>query len=177
MNFNNIQQLQKLIREGVIKEIGDLNNIETYSYGSSKEKAFFTTSTGDYISVWIKPINMLDSQAVKIDLPDSFDKTGTVYNISFTVNDREDQSKKTSYSELIKILATVFTAANDMAKTYYDDNSIFIMAAFSKLGAIKDDSQKLMLYKAILTNNITDKYRMTNIKYEGFNFIAIQKTI
>lgn len=144
-----------------LNEIGDLKNIEAYPSENNK----FITKDGWNVEVFFTPIE------------DEGHEDYQIRNVGYEVEGESSQYKKSTYSELIKILKTV----SDIVLKYIEDNPNVKMLLFYAANKDTDkisretDFQKSALYKAIIVDQITQvskgwTLRETEVKdkYQGF---------
>jgi hypothetical protein len=141
--------LKALLYE-VISEIGDVENIESYSFTKiSNQNYEFETDQGDKVKVvfFIAPLSVLN---VKDPNPKQ-----TFTNVGFSISGSETQLKKSTYSYLIKIIKTVIDVILDYLKTNHP-KYLFISATnkSDEKSSIEFDTQKNQLYQAIMLKNI-----------------------
>jgi hypothetical protein len=157
----------KLILENIIKEVGDLNNIQPYKYQNNE----FVTEEGWKVTVSIDDID--DAYYEYINLPF---KQKYIKVISYKVEGEQSQYKKTTYTKLIKILKTV----TDIIIEYINNNSnikaLLIFAANKNPDKLlsSTDPQKSEMYKAIILKQISQLNQKWTLKdidivnYKGF---------
>ncbi len=140
--------LKALLYE-VISEIGDVANIESYSFTKiSNQNYEFETEQGDIVKVFFfqAPLSVISIE----------DPTENKFvNIGFSISGSETQLKKSTYSYLIKIIRTVI----DVTLNYLTTNHpkyLFISATnkSDEKSSIEFDTQKNQLYQAIMLKNI-----------------------
>jgi hypothetical protein len=141
-------KLKALLYE-VISEVGDVENIESYSFTKTSNQNYeFETEQGDIVKVvfQVAPLSVL-----KIEDP----ITDKFTNIGFTISGSETQFKKSTYSYLIKILKTIIDIIIDYLKINHP-KYIFISSTnkSDEKSTIEFDAQKNKLYQAIILKNI-----------------------
>jgi hypothetical protein len=155
----------KLILEKLVSEVGDLNNIESYSYNDSR----FRTEEGWEINVYFQLYN--DEELEILNLKDMLGSS--VYNIVFSVEGEQSQYQKSSLKTYFKIIKTVFNISKDFVKSRKVDGLTFFAA--DKKGLFKTDSQKDKLYKAIVMNSLKElpNWIMKDIELDNFKGFMI----
>jgi hypothetical protein len=160
----------KAILNEILNEVGDLNNIPSYSY-EEKDKGHysFMTEEKEEVNVFMEefPLSFIGINDTDIN---------EFTNISFTFNDSETQAIKTNYKTLIRTLKTV----QDITLKYLNltkPKYIFISATNKspESGQIVDP-QKSQLYQSIMLKNISKlpKYN-GNWKYLILNNLSFIK--
>jgi hypothetical protein len=144
----------KLLLERILKEVGDLDNIPSYKFKKLNPTNYiFSDVDNDAILVSFKKyesneVDHLVGNNSKIDL-------SKIYNVVYNIEKEESQYKQTRYTELIKIIKTIYEIIKEFINdkqptglTFFaaNKNSDFILS--------KTDPQKGMLYKSILLKNI-----------------------
>ena len=139
--------LLKLILESIIKEAGDLKGIIPYDYTNGE----FTTEEGWKVIVKFSHIKEPDYSYLNLPF-----RQRNVKAVEYTIEGKQSQYKKTTYSKLIKILKTI----SDITIEYINDNPN--LQALVILAANKDDQllsrtdpQKSAIYKAITLKQIS----------------------
>lgn len=141
-------KLKALLYE-VISEVGDMENINSYSFTKTSDKVYeFETEQGDKVKVTfqVAPLSIL-----KIEDP----LVNKFINIGFTISGSDTQFKKTTYSYLIKILKTITYVTDDYLKI--NQPKYLFLAATNKSdekSMNEFDDQKIRLYQAIMIKNI-----------------------
>jgi hypothetical protein len=165
----------------IVQEAGDLNNVQPYEYTVDSGGYEFETEDGLKVHVEFEKMSdvEIDLLRVKRSLGYTPDPDNAV-NVGYSVNNIDTQAKKTDYRTLVKILKTVGDIVIDYAKSNPE------VVAMSVIPANKDeknytktsDPQKLMMYQAILVNNI-DKmpgdWNFARVKYFGLETILLFK--
>lgn len=152
----------------ILKEVGDLENIETYPYENNR----FITDENWKIKVDFDIIPFPSFE--RLNIPTNRFHT---FNVSYDVNGEQSQYKKTTYNQLIKILKTISDIIIDFVK---NDETI---EALGFLAANKDpqklithtDPQKSAIYKAIIIKNIKklgSKWKLREVEIGSSEFIG-----
>jgi hypothetical protein len=150
----------------IIKEVGDLKNIETYPYNNNT----FTTDEGWVVKVDFERIPF--SSFDQLNIPTNRFKT---YNVGYDINGTQSQYKQTTYKQLIKILKTV----SDIVKEFIKNNSDLEALCF--IAANKDpqklmthtDPQKSAIYKSIIVKSISElgsEWKLREVEVGGPEF-------
>ena len=141
-------KLKALLHE-VISEVGDVENIGSYSFTKTSNKTYeFETEQGDKVKIvfQVAPLSILKIEDPLVD---------TFINVGFTISGSETQLKKSTYSYLIKILKTITDAIVDYLKINHP--KYLLISATNKSdekSMIEYDDQKSRLYQAIMIKNI-----------------------
>lgn len=152
----------------ILKEIGDLENIEAYPYQNNS----FTTDEGWQVKVDFDkiPYSIFDQLNIPV-------KRQRTYNVSYDINGEQSQYNKTTYKQLIKILKTVC----DIIIKFINDNSDVEALAF--IAANKDpqklltktDPQKSAIYKSIIVKSISKlglKWKLREVEVGSSEFVG-----
>lgn len=161
-----------LIKE-IINEVGDLKNISNFNYDLTKNGGIF------YIEDKYRCIVTLNKIPLKLysslNLPPILDyENRDIISVGFSIEGNDEQYLKSNYELLLKTLKTVVNILKDSINRY-PYNVIFIFIATSKLGVGFNDSQKMLLYKAILQQNIPTGYRMGEGEFLNNKLIFLTK--
>lgn len=167
--MSNIIKLSKLLTE-ILNEFGDLKGIEpaewtriadryTFQVDNNKVECSFRSWTHEELIDVIIP--SVDNEVFQDTVVKKRALLLNSYNLSFTVNDRTDQSKVTDYKTLIRILSTIVSIAKDFIET----NNPFILTIFSssKFGGISNDKQKDLVYREISKQHLPSNYYLRDI--------------
>jgi hypothetical protein len=129
----------------IIKESGDLENIEAYPYKNNK----FETEEGWKVQVSFK--NLPE------DYYDYFNLPMNTVNVGYSIEGNQSQYEKTTYSKLIKVLKTVSDITINYAKQNKKIEGLTFFAANKQADKLltHTDSQKTSIYKAIVLNRIS----------------------
>lgn len=155
----------KLHLINIIKETGDLKNIDPYPHENNqfeteedwKVKVEFNKAPKDYIDYFKLPSNTV--------------------NVGYSIEGNQSQYKKTTYSKLIKILKTVSDIIIDYVKKNKSVEGLMFFAASKNAETLltHSDPQKNSIYKAIvlsrlgeLGSNWTVRDLELDSNYEGF---------
>jgi hypothetical protein len=183
-NLKKQLELKKLVEE-VIKEVGDLVNIQTYPYkfnmritGDILEYVgIFKTDDGYRVMMTLQDTSELKD---KMKIPPSFDAADSrLYQIGYVVEGVDTQYAKTNYSELIKILKTVLDFSKKLIPNIiqeYGEDTLFTIGSQAKdTTDPKSDSQKDKIYNAILSKNLPGDYKNIEINIEGRTALLFKK--
>lgn len=176
-NLKKQLEIKRLVEE-VIKEVGDLINIQPYPYkfnmritGDILEYiGMFTTTDGYRVAMLLEDISEFRND---VNIPPSFDTPDSkIYQIGYRVEGVDTQYAKTDYSELIKILKTVLDFSKKLIPNIireYGDDTLFVIGSQAKdTTDFKSDPQKDKLYISILSKNLPSDYKNIETKtHEG----------
>jgi hypothetical protein len=157
----------KILYEQLLKEIGDLENIQPYPYSNNS----FITEQGWEVDVDFQLYNEEDLKALNLNT--KFYQP-PIYNVVFTVEKVESQFIKTTLIEYLKILKTVTQICYDFLKKNNPNGLTFFAANKDESNFLTTDPQKIKLYKLIVTKQLlkTNKYKTVNLNlynmFEGF---------
>jgi hypothetical protein len=154
----------KLTLESIIKEVGDLNNIETYPYVNNE----FTTDDGLHVVVNLDRIPYPEFTLLNIPT-----KRSETRNVEYSVEGEHSQYKKTTYGELIKILKTVSDIVVEQIRSNSNIKGLVFLAANKNPKNISSqtDPQKTKLYRAIILKQISSLgWTLRNIELESKEF-------
>lgn len=129
----------------ILKESGDLENIEAYPHKNNE----FETEEGWKVKV---EFNNLDKEHV-----DHFNVPINTKNVAYSIEGNDSQYKKTTYSKLIKILKTVSDIVIEYAKQNKKLEGLTFFASNKKAEKLLShtDSQKTAIYKAIVLSRLS----------------------
>ena len=170
----NLSKVDKLSDQYILNEVGDLKNINPYSYNltSMGGEFKFEYNEGEY-KVNVKIEKIADDYKPLFKLPPASNiESDNYYNIEYKVEGDDIQFVKTNYSILIKIMKTVSEIINKIIPKLGDKPILFVMASNTKHNE-DDDIRKLKLYTSVIINNLPPNWiRRTGVvdKY-GYNFI------
>lgn len=157
----------KLLYEHLLKEVGDFENIKTYSYSNNS----FTTEQGWRVNVVFQELNNEDLDALNINTQFY---PGPIYTIGFEVEGVQSQFNKTSLHEYLRILKTVTQICSDFLKENDLNGLTFFAANKDESKFLTTDPQKSELYKLIVIQQLlkNNKYKMVDLpvdeKFKGF---------
>lgn len=168
----------------LIKEIGDLERVEPYSYQqiiSAKNVAIYQFKTDEDWTVRVQISTLGQPEFDSLKLPG---KRENAYNIAYSVEGEQSQYKKTTYSKLIKILKTITYIVLEFVKKYPDAEALIFLAANKDPQKLlsNTDSQKSAIYKTIVIKQMNSfghnwKLRDINVGDDvNFTGFAIYKT-
>ena len=152
----------------ILKEIGDLENIEVYPY----ENNSFITDENWKIKV---DFDIIPFPAFEqLNIPTSRFKT---FNVSYDVNGEQSQYKKTTYNQLIKILKTVSNIIIDFVKNKETVEALAFLAANKDPQKLitHTDPQKSAIYKSIIIKNIQklgSKWKLREVEIRSSEFMG-----
>lgn len=179
--------LISLISE-MVNEVGDLKNIETYSYKNyvtgDGHAAQFTAAISNNTEVEVEALSqeLGDKHIQQLKLPLVFEKenpteTIPVFNFAFTVGEDDAQFAKTDFRTFVRIVATVVKFLKQIIveneQRYY--KPLYVIISTSKTGYTGEKDIKLDYYRAVLNNNLPPGYRMGRGKYDSMEVLVIQK--
>ena len=152
----------------ILKEIGDLENIEPYTYQNNS----FTTDENWKVKVDFDIVPFTSFE--QLNLPT---KRRNTYNVSYDVNGDQSQYSKTSYKQLIKILKTVSDIVIDFVKGKDTVEALCFLAANKdpKKLITNTDPQKSAIYKTIIVKNISkmdSKWKLREVEIGGSEFMG-----
>lgn len=168
-----------IILTEVINEIGDLKNLEPYKYKISQDRGSFNVLKNDKkypvkvtLSHWDEKFrNMLEFP------PAAEASNKPIYALGYDINGDDTQVFSSDIRTLLRILKTVSEILEFHISKLKDQNPIFAIFATDKKGAGYEDQQKLNLYRAILSQNIPQGWRMGYGKNNPLNvkFLYLSK--
>lgn len=135
----------KLHLINIIKESGDLENIDAYQYKNNQ----FETEEGWKVKVVFNK--------VPNGYLDYFKLPSNSINVGYSIEGNESQHEKTTYSKLIKILKTVSDIVIDYANKNKKVEGLMFFAASKDSAKLltHSDPQKTAIYKAIVLKRIS----------------------
>lgn len=154
----------KLLLEQIIKEVGEIDKIEPYSWEKiSNIKYKFFDKDGDLINVIFNKYSKDDIEYI-LNKSKALPNSNEYYNVSYNIEEKETQYKKDNYLSLLKIIKTVY----DIIKDFINNKDISGLTFFARnknedFFLSKTDPQKEMLYKAVLLKNIQN--------FPGWSFV------
>ncbi len=158
----------KTLYENLIKEVGELENIDSYSFSQFSPDVYeFKTDDGLKIEVWFD----------EIECP----KHVWVWNVSYKIEGVESQLKKETYKYLIKVIKTVFDIVIDWIKNNPEVKHLSLFAGHKDESRFlsQTDDQKHNLYKIIYLKNrhkLPGEWIHREIEvFEGFKGLVISK--
>jgi hypothetical protein len=160
----------KILYEQILKEVGDLENIQPYPYSGNS----FITEQGWKVKVIL---TLWDEWYLeKFNINPNFYPL-PIYNVGFTVEGVESQFNKTTLSEYLKILKTIALIVEKFNKKIKPNGLIFFATNKDESKVLITDPQKLKLYKLIVMKQLikTNEYKTVNLEYEGFEGFMIYK--
>lgn len=149
----------------ILKESGDLENIDAYSYKNNE----FETEEGWKVKVEFDNLSK--------DHIDYFNIPKNTKNVAYSIEGSDSQYKKTTYRKLIKILKTVSDIIIDYVNKNKKIDGLTFFAAHKNAdkSLLQTDSQKTAIYKAIVLNRISKlglNWTIRNLEvdsdYKGF---------
>ncbi len=157
--------LLSTIYEEILKEVGDLQNIEPYPFTVRGRLAKVHTSGPEQIDIFYEEVSgYIDMSSIP---PVYNPENNKIVSFTFDVNGVQTQFKKSNYKELIRILRTVaefFKEVSPSILREYGDSTIFIIASQSKTsGEFLTDSQKDAIYYQILIKNLPNSFRINQL--------------
>jgi len=157
----------KIIYEHILKEVGDLENIESYPYSNNA----FITDLGLKVNVRFQEYNNNDIEALNIN-PKHY--PAPLYNVVFDVEGDESQFTKTTLNEYYKIIKTVTEICLDFIKENNPNGLTFFAASKNRNNLFKTDPQKSKFYKVIVVKQLSKikGWGLVNLplddEFEGF---------
>lgn len=160
----------------IINEVGDLKNINPYSYELNSMGGEFEFNHNNKTHI-VKVVLFKVSEEYKLMLkfaPASNIEGDNIYNIQYDIDDNDIQLIKSNYKLLIKILKTVSEIVN---KTIPKLGEKPILLLMTRDNENNDDIRKLNLYNTIISKNIPNGFKQTtgSVKEYGYNFSVIYK--
>lgn len=144
----------------VLKEVGDLKNIEPFERNGNSFKFAYKGNT----HIGKVNISPLREDISKLKFPDVIrnkDKK-TIMNVGYNIDGTDSQMLQSDYNILIRILKTVV----EILLENLNDNCIYVITGKSKIEQIGvADKQKLLLYAKILQNNLDSSWRFGKVTF------------
>jgi hypothetical protein len=140
----------------IIKEVGDLENVESYLYDkivSTKNVAINRFKTDEDWTVNVQIVTLKQSDFDSLKLPSKREDT---FNIGYKVEGNESQYAKTTYSKLIRILKTITDIVLDFVESHPNADTLLFLAANKDPEKLLShtDNQKSALYKTIVIKRL-----------------------
>ena len=161
----------RILYEQLLKEVGDLENINPYPYSNNS----FTTEQGWKVNVYFQKYDDEDLQALNINTKFY---PSPVYNVVFDVEGEESQFSKTTLEEYYKIIKTVAEICTDFIKENNPKGLTFLAANKDRNILFKTDPQKSKFYKVIVLKHLTkiQGWGLVNLSpFDGFEGFMIYK--
>jgi hypothetical protein len=167
--MSEIIKLSKLLTE-ILNEFGDLKNIKPVEWERNSNSYTFQVDNNKVeciLQPWLYQ-ELIDIIIPSVDnevFQDTVIKKRALllnsYNLSFTVDGRTDQARKTDVQTFFVILSTIVSIAKDFIET----NNPFILTIFSssKFGGISNDRQKDLIYREISKQHLPSNYYLRDI--------------
>lgn len=149
---SNMFKLGKLFSQ--IKEAFDFENIQaidTKKVTNTKYK-----SIDGSLEVQFDVITELDIIDGIINIPRNIENVKSAFNVSYSVNEVDDQSYKTDYNEFISILKGVKQSIEDFIESNQPD--LLILVSRHREGGFRTDPSKDKLYKHAILKNLPNGY-------------------
>lgn len=143
IDYENAQSIPLKINQKVIKDINGYNLGIVVEKIGNEHKNIFPKTSGLYIN---------------------FDPN-TYYNVGFDIDGKVEQTQKTDYKVLSKILGVVIKSTIDWIKT----NQPEVITIFADGATPKEREKKLNIYGSVLAG---DRYKLENIGYH-WDFITL----
>ena len=168
----------KILLEQVINEVGEIENIEPYSFNKEGNEFKFNTYDGLNVEVRFEKYNKDDAKFLGIE--------ENSYNLIYNVEGDQTQHVKRDYSYLIKIITTIFNISVDWIKTHPSIKNITIFAGNKNKDKLLSvtDKQKENLYLVVFIKNRNKLnedwwYKDLNLDkyYKGILFGNVKKII
>lgn len=157
----------KILLEKLIKEVGELDSIESYPYKNNS----FTTSEGWRVDVNFNKWNDEDLQFLDIN---TVHYPSPIFNVGFTVEGVESQFSTTTSLEYLKILKTVTSICYDFIRKNNPNGLTFFAANKDESKFLTTDPQKMKIYKLIVMKQLlkNNTYKLVDLNlsstYRGF---------
>lgn len=146
----------------VIQEVGDLKNIQPFKFTLTNNGGKFNIDHQDKTFRVNVSLTLWGSEYHKwLDFPPIVDiKDKSIYSVGYDVEGDDTQVFKGDLRILIRIIKTVSEIVKDFINKNQSQNPIFVISATGKKGESYEDQQKLNLYRAVLTQNLPQGWRM-----------------
>lgn len=154
----NIIKLTQLLKE-IIKEVGDLQNIQPLPYDLKKGTFAVPYKGREYRGK--VTFTFLNEKGLSVfELPPIVDlsKIKTGYNIGYSIEGVGSQFIRGDVKLLFTILKTVSILVAEFIKEHPD--SLYLVFGEDKAGIGMADPQKLALYQQILARNLPEGFRI-----------------
>lgn len=153
----------------ILNEIGDFNNISSYDYNKINNFNYSFKSELGTVNVEFEKIEDLTTDIKVNNDQFNINNINSIFNVRYDIEGNEFQKTKTTLKTLLPILKTIVNIINQFIaqKNLYG----LIMIGISKLGILKDDHQKNLLYLMISKNNLPNGYRLSNVELDFNNTI------
>ena len=163
----------KLIKlfEEIVNEVGDLNNIPVFEYSLNSNGGTFDFEFEDNKAECKVSFTQMPTEVYHlIDLPPIVPRNKEIISVGFDIEGTDEQYLKSNYRLLLRIIKTVTEIITDSLYRYPKD-AIFVIMARDKTGRGYNDSQKMDLYKIVLQQNLSNRYRMGEGSFGTNNLI------
>lgn len=154
------------ISHNLIKEIGDLKNVNPYSF-SKKSQFMYGFKMEDKYNGKINFTRATPIHLEHIEFPPAaeVEKSDAVYNVGYNIEGSDTQFIKTNPAILFKVLKTVIECIKDFIKS--NPNSTYIIFEVPKNTEEKNVYQKFYLYSALAAQNLPSGYTSGHIKVDN----------
>jgi hypothetical protein len=165
-----------------LNEVFDFNNISNYDFAYYDNDAQsvsngikligdFKLDDGAKVEVYAQNAN-----AELINLPPVFNLNHGAINLAYAVEGVTTQYKKTTLSELLRIIKTVSLIIQKYV-TSHNENTLYVLHSESKMGNdLLSDAQKSEMYQMIISKHLPTGFRIGEGIYDnGIPIIAFQK--
>jgi len=164
-------KLQSILYD-ILNEVGDLKSIEPYKYKlmyhvNLKNKkikthlGYFKDSDDDEVVMKMEPVDHVKFYSfLSPKIPNSIqiDANTLLYYVRYVVNNNENQEKKSSFSQLLRIVKTLVDFIVDVIEKNRYENVVIFIGAAAKTG-MGHDSQKFRFYERVVQNVLPNSYR------------------
>lgn len=169
-----LSKLDKLSDAITLNEVGDLQNINPYSYKLNSMGGEFSFEHNDEVlngSVKIEKIPDDYKPLFKLP-PTSNIESDNYYNVDYNIEGDDIQFKKTNYSVLVKVMKTVSEIINKTIPKLGEKPILFVMASNTK-HSDDDDIRKLKLYTSVIDKNLPSDWvrRVGVVEKYGYTFM------
>lgn len=150
-------KLMSLLSENLL-EYGDLKNIKPYEFDSKGELAYeFNSEDDSTVLVTFTKLNDLEIKHTKIPSIIDKKKISSYFNIGYKVDGSVTQGKKSSLSELLRIVKTI-TEIIDVFLSKNKNAALLVFEDNKDPGLGFSKGQKSMLYQAVINQNLPSGY-------------------
>jgi hypothetical protein len=170
--------LYNIIKEELLKEVGDLNNVIPFDFNLKGTKGYFNIDENNQVMMFYYPLDNDDLDKLKdydenLDIYDS-----PIFEIGYNINGKITQAFKSDLKLLNRILKTFLIYIKNVIDVnenkYY--KPIFLISSQAKNTEISvEDPQKSEYYKYIILNNLPSNYIKYDAEFGNKNVYLIQK--
>lgn len=162
----------KLIRlyERILSEVLDLKNINVYKFTSKSLNEYEFDANGWKCDVIFNSVK-LNTELVQV--PDKIKHLDGMlgYNLTYTVNDDDEQYKKSNLSVFLPIITTVTQICKKF--TMATEPNFIVIFATDRFGGEGIDSAKDRIYRILAKKHAPNNYAITDISIDGDKGIII----